>query len=50
VSGERFIVIDPEALAMNGAVAVYINPDGKYSLFDADSVSQLTDVLDRASA
>jgi hypothetical protein len=31
-------------------VAVYINKDGKYALFDSTSVSQLTEVLDRASA
>ena len=50
VSGDRIIVEHPEALAMRGAVAVYINTDGRYSLFDANGVSQLTDKLDRASA
>jgi hypothetical protein len=50
VSGDWFVVDHPEALAMRGAVAVYINPDGQYSLFDASTVSQMTEMLDRASA
>lgn len=47
MSGDRFA---PEALAMRGAVAVYIDKDGKYTLFDSTSVAELSVVLDRASA
>ncbi|MCI0681799.1 MAG: hypothetical protein L0Y71_06820 [Gemmataceae bacterium] len=50
VSGDRFIVDHPEALALRGAVAVFINPRGEYTLFDATTVSQLTDTTERASA
>jgi hypothetical protein len=48
VSGDRFVVDHPEALALRGAVAVYINTDGKYTLFDSTGVSQLTETVDRA--
>jgi hypothetical protein len=44
VSGERFVVDHPEALALRGTVAVFINPDGKFAMFDSESVSQLTEV------
>ena len=40
-SGARFQVLHPEALAFNGGLAVYIDPDGAPSLFDHESVSQL---------
>jgi uncharacterized protein (AIM24 family) len=50
MSGDRITVEHPEALAMRGEVAVYINTDGKFSLFDSTSVSQLTEQSDRASA
>ncbi len=50
VSGDRFVVDHPEALALRATVAVYINPDGKFTLFDSESVSQLTEVFDRAAA
>ncbi|HUY35435.1 MAG TPA: hypothetical protein VMV69_22010 [Pirellulales bacterium] len=50
VSGDRFVVDHPEALAQRGAVAVYIDREGRYSLFDSASVSQLTDVVDRTPA
>ncbi len=44
VSGDRFIVDHPEALALRGAVAVFINSEGRYTLFDSTGVSQLTEV------
>lgn len=46
VSGDRFVVDHPEALALRGSVAVFIDVQGKYSLFDSTGVSQLTDVTD----
>ncbi|HMC66115.1 MAG TPA: hypothetical protein VKI65_14350 [Gemmataceae bacterium] len=49
VSGDRFVVDHPEALALRATVAVYINPDGKFTLFDSESVSQLTKVLNRSA-
>ena len=45
------ITVDrPEALAMRGAVAVYIDRDGKYTLFDSTGVSRLTEAHDQMSA
>lgn len=43
-SGTRFTVDHPEALAQRGAAAVYINPDGEYTLFDNTMVTQMADV------
>ncbi len=42
-SGARFTVDHPEALARRGPVAVYINPDGEYPLFDNRMVTQMAD-------
>ena len=50
VSGDRFTIDHPEVLALRGAVAVYIDKDGKYTLFDSTTVAELSEVLDRASA
>ncbi|HQU43243.1 MAG: hypothetical protein B7Z73_05535 [Planctomycetia bacterium 21-64-5] len=50
VSGDRFVVEHPEALAHGGAVAVYISTEGDVKLFDSSSVSQLMDIADRQSA
>lgn len=50
VSGDRFVVEHPEALAHSGAAAVYISPDGAYKLFDSSVVSQLADLADQQSA
>jgi hypothetical protein len=50
VSGDRFVVDHPEALAQREAVAVYIDREGRYTLFDSSSVSQLTEIVDRATA
>ena len=41
VSGSRFQVEHPEALAMAGGIAVYISPDGTPTIFDSEGVSQL---------
>lgn len=49
VSGDRFTVEHPEALAHSGSVAVYLNPHGDIKLFDSDSVSQVADVPRRRS-
>jgi hypothetical protein len=40
-SGARFSVMHPEALAYNGGLGVYIDPQGVPSLFDHESVVQL---------
>lgn len=47
MSGNRFVIDHPEALAMRGPVAVYISADGRYALFDSHSVSQMTEVFER---
>ena len=49
-SGTRFQVLHPEALAFNGGLAVYIDPDGAPSLFDHGSVSQLLGSVDAVSS
>jgi hypothetical protein len=41
--GARFTVDHAEAMARRGAVAVYIDRDGNYTLFDAAAVTQLTE-------
>ncbi len=45
-SGTRFQVLHPGALAFNGGLAVYIDPDGTPSLFDHERVSQLVGTAD----
>ncbi len=40
-SGSRFSVQYPEALAFDGGVAVYLDPDDSPTLFDHTSVTQL---------
>jgi hypothetical protein len=42
VSGDRFTVEHPEALAQNAGVAVHISTKGEITLFDHESVSRLT--------
>lgn len=44
VSGDRFVIDHPEAVAHRGTVAVFIDPGGGYKLFDNTAVSQLSDV------
>ncbi|HEV3024863.1 MAG TPA: hypothetical protein VGX76_20445 [Pirellulales bacterium] len=48
-SGGRIVVDHPEALAQRGAVAVFIDRKGRYSLFDGSTVSQLVELGDRES-
>jgi hypothetical protein len=48
-SGARFTVDHPEALAQRGPAAVYINPEGEYTLFDSTMVTQMADVTGNGS-
>lgn len=50
VSGERFSVDHPEALAIRGGVAVFISQKGPIHLMESDTVSRLIDTKDAASA
>ncbi len=43
-SGAQLTVDHPEALAQRGLVAVYINPDGEFTLFDNTIVTQMAEV------
>jgi hypothetical protein len=43
VSGERILVEHPEALAFRAGAAVYISPRGEFSLFDHESVAEVSD-------
>jgi hypothetical protein len=43
-SGARLTVDHPEALAHRGPAAVYVSPDGEYTLFDNTMVTQVSDV------
>ena len=49
VSGDRIVIEHPEAVAMNGDAAFYLNPSGEYAFFDSSTVSQLTDVRENGS-
>ena len=49
VSGNRIVVEHPEAVAMGGDAAIYVNPDGEYAMFDSSTVSQLTEVKSNGS-
>jgi hypothetical protein len=49
VSGERFAVDHPEALAIRGGIAVFITPKGPVHLFESDSVSRLIDTKNGAA-
>jgi hypothetical protein len=48
-SGPRFTVDHPEALAQRGPAAVYISPDGEYTLFDNTMVTQMADAAGNGS-
>jgi hypothetical protein len=48
-SGAEFTIDHPEVLARRGPVAVYINPDGEYTLFDNTMVTQLPEASGNAS-
>ena len=43
VSGDRFQVDHPEALATRGGTAVFFSPEGDIRLFDHEGVSQLVE-------
>jgi hypothetical protein len=49
-SGTRFTIDHPEALAHRGAVAVYIDAQGNYTLFDNTGVTQLTEATGNGSS
>ncbi|MFM9960289.1 MAG: hypothetical protein ACKV2Q_03590 [Planctomycetaceae bacterium] len=49
VSGDRIVIQHPEALAMNGTAAFYLNPDSEYAFFDSSTVSQLADISENGS-
>ena len=42
VNGDTFQVDHPEALVVRGGVAVYVSAGGEPTLFDHESVSQLS--------
>lgn len=42
VNGDRFQVDHPEALALRSGVAVFVATDGTPTVFDHESVSQVT--------
>lgn len=49
VSGSRLQIDHPEAVVFRHGVAIHFTPDGTPTLFDHQSVSQLTGALDAAS-
>lgn len=42
VYGERFFIDAPEALALRGGVAVFIDTNGTPTLFDHENTGQIT--------
>jgi hypothetical protein len=48
-SGSRFTIDHPEALAHRGAVAVFIDAQGNYTLYDSTGVTQVTEVTGNGS-
>ena len=50
VSGARIEVDHPEALVFRGGVAVYLSAAGVPTLFDHDSVAQVTDASGQRAA
>ncbi len=48
-SGSRFTIDRPEALAQRGPAAVYINPDGEYTLFRSTTVTQMAEIAGNGS-
>jgi hypothetical protein len=50
VSGTRLQIIHPEALLFGNGHAVYLDPDGEWSMFDHDGVSQITSRTDQAAS
>jgi hypothetical protein len=49
-SGARIDVDHPEALVLRAGVAVYISSEGVPTLFDRDSVAQVTDAAGQRAA
>jgi hypothetical protein len=43
-SGAQIIVHHPEALAHHGRAAVYISPDGEFTLLDNTMVTRVSDI------
>ena len=50
VSGEHLDVDHPEALVIRGGVGVYLSPAGVPTLFDHESVSEVSGGSERQSA
>lgn len=48
-SGTQFTVDHPEALAHRGPVAVFIDAQGNYTLFDSTGVTQVTEATGNGS-
>jgi hypothetical protein len=46
VSGTRLHIEHPEALVFRGGAAVHIDKDNEFTLFDHQSVSNITSVTD----
>lgn len=49
-SGAQFTVDHPEVLAHRGAVAVFIDARGNYTLFDSTSVTQVAESTGNGSS
>lgn len=49
-SGSAVTVRHPEALVTNGGAAVYVEPDGAVTIFDAQGVAQFSDRASRRSS
>jgi len=47
VSGDRIRVDHPEAMALRGGVAVYIDRDGAPTFLDHEGVSQVIDKVEK---
>jgi hypothetical protein len=50
VSGTRFEVDHPAAMVLRGGVAVYLSAAGVPTLFDHESVAQITDAVGQRAA
>jgi hypothetical protein len=50
VSGSSIAVRHPEGLVTQGGVAVYIDPDGELTIFEAEGVAQFHDGLARRAS
>ena len=50
VSGEHIDVDHPEAMVVRGGTGVYFSPTGGVTIFDHESVSEVSSETDRRSA